>query len=687
MVRLALRFFGTPRLSLDRAPVKLDRRKAEALLAFLAVEPGEHRRSELALLFWPEQSTSGAKAALRRALCSLTGALGKEWLDIDRSTVSLRQHRRLWCDVSVFREKLSQWGRHPHGTRRVCDGCAEAVTEAVMLQEGDFLSGLTLRDSSAFDEWQHTQAEKLRSSLVDALHALTLFHKESGRGDEALRFARRAVRLEPLDERSHESLMKLFIAGGRRGAAVRLYESFAERLERELGIAPPKSIVELCRHAQTGGSVGAPGGLSIEEQRAFTRLTIFQGVFDSEVASHVADVRLGTLESLGRKGLVEEAGRERLRLAAGTRERFAKGQELSAALQASHGRYYLELLRSEGLEEPLDLGTVAAAWNWACRRNAHDLLEGALDPLHSFVDRKGFYRDGIALFGQALEAVDEGPLLVGLLARQAVLYACTGQLEKARALLESALRLAKEARLPLEIAFCKNRMGHVLFALGSDTRARRCLRESVRDYGELGNASGLCWSLNVLGHLSIGTSQARSMLSESLARGRRAKDRQRVASTLNSLGKDALVRGDLSRARRSLEEALELRRARDHRIGIADSLNNLGGTFLAMRDQASARQCFEEALDLARAIEVRPLVVEVLNGMAGLHQAAGEFHRAAEITSSALYLPGGWRDAKERASARLVELSGALSSRAMETAVAKGRRFDVVDRTGGLRAE
>ncbi len=136
MSSLALRFFGTPRLVLDDQPVKLDRRKAEALLAYLVVEHREHRRSELAVLFWPEQPASSGRAALRRTLCSLTGALGNGWLDVDRHNLALRDTPSLWCDVTAFDRALAR--ARAHG--RVREG-VDALSRAVTLYEGDFLSG------------------------------------------------------------------------------------------------------------------------------------------------------------------------------------------------------------------------------------------------------------------------------------------------------------------------------------------------------------------------------------------------------------------------------------------------------------------------------------------------------------------------------------------------------------------
>ena len=55
MSHLSLFLFGPPRLELDSAPVELRRRKALALLAYLATTRQPHSRDALATLLWPER--------------------------------------------------------------------------------------------------------------------------------------------------------------------------------------------------------------------------------------------------------------------------------------------------------------------------------------------------------------------------------------------------------------------------------------------------------------------------------------------------------------------------------------------------------------------------------------------------------------------------------------------------------
>lgn len=589
MARLELRFFGTFSIRLARRAVKLDRRKAEALLAYLVVEGRPYRRSELALLLWPEQSSPSARSALRRTLFALNEAIGKEWLAVDRDNVGL--HRPgpggLWSDVGAFEVSLARARDHSHGDAAVCADCVEEIARAVLLHRADFLAGLTLRDAPSFDEWQRLRAEHFRELRGRAIEGLVGFHTARGTHEEALLWARERVRQDPLDEACHEALLVTLLAAGRRGAALRLYEAYERRLERELGIEPPASMRELLRR---------PRPIAAR----------------SPVVTPLPS---------------------------------------SPVLQPSF-----------------------AAWRDACQRRDIRAIDGSLERLHDFVDRRGFYREGIELLEVALGAADEGSILGRILARQGALYGCIGHLAKARALIAAGLKAALQDASVAETAFCQNRLGCVLFAQGEYARAMQLLRGSVSRYREASSVSGLPWALNVWGHLSIGSKNARKLLEESLDRARRAEDAQRIASTLNSLGKEALARGDLASAERELKQSLERRQEREHRIGIADTLNNLGHTYVGLRRIRDAERAFEEAFDIARQIEARPLLAEILLGMAELSATENGRERAVELASSALHLRGGWRDARDRARTRLEELTACLPATVAAGALAKGKR-------------
>ena len=65
MSHLALFLLGPPQIKLDNTPIEFDRRKAVALLAYLAVTGETHSRDTLATLLWSDYDQQRARAALR----------------------------------------------------------------------------------------------------------------------------------------------------------------------------------------------------------------------------------------------------------------------------------------------------------------------------------------------------------------------------------------------------------------------------------------------------------------------------------------------------------------------------------------------------------------------------------------------------------------------------------------------
>ena len=59
MSRINLILLGSPRIEHDGVSIKVDTRKAVALMAYVAVAGGVHRRDTLATLLWPEVDQGG----------------------------------------------------------------------------------------------------------------------------------------------------------------------------------------------------------------------------------------------------------------------------------------------------------------------------------------------------------------------------------------------------------------------------------------------------------------------------------------------------------------------------------------------------------------------------------------------------------------------------------------------------
>ncbi len=243
MPKLTIRLFGSPEIELGGRPVETDRRKAVALLAYLAVTGVPQSRDALAALFWPDFDSSRAFAYLRRTLWELGQALGEGVVAAERELVRLDPRADVWVDVGAFQE-LTKSG--------AAGDLAARLEEAAALYRGDFMAGFSLRDSPAFDEWQLGQSESLRRQLAESLALLSRTCAGQGEADAAVAHARRWLALDTFNEEAHRWLMELYARTGQRSAAMRQYETCARLLEEELGVQPEKETLALYERVRRG---------------------------------------------------------------------------------------------------------------------------------------------------------------------------------------------------------------------------------------------------------------------------------------------------------------------------------------------------------------------------------------------------------------------------------------------------
>lgn len=248
MGRLVLRLFGTFQVGCDGEPLEgFHSSKVRALLAYLAVESGHpHRRQTLATLLWGEYADTSAQTSLRSALSNLRKILAL-WmpedelplLTITRQDVTFNgDHPEYWVDVLEFDALITAVQTHPHQGLIHCPICIPQLARLVALYQGGFLSGLTLADSPAFDEWRVLQQESRHRQMMYALGALTAHYSAAGQYDQAIRYARRQIELAPWKETAHQDLMTALALSGQRNAALHQYEACRSILQDELGVEP-----------------------------------------------------------------------------------------------------------------------------------------------------------------------------------------------------------------------------------------------------------------------------------------------------------------------------------------------------------------------------------------------------------------------------------------------------------------
>ena len=250
-----LTLFGAPTLERNGRSQPLKRRKARALLAYLAVTQKAHPRETIVALLWPDHDRQQGRADLSRTLSNLRTVLGADYILADREQIALNDKTALWVDVIHFRHQLDAC-REIAAEEMDDDGC-QKLAAAVDCYQADFLAGFTLPDCLAFDEWQLLQTEGLRRDLSWALEKLA--HAYEARSDltQAIVYAQRWVGLDPLQEPAQRRLIALYGRNGQRAEAHRQYQTCERLLAEEMGIAPEPETTQLYEQIRQGEA--APG--------------------------------------------------------------------------------------------------------------------------------------------------------------------------------------------------------------------------------------------------------------------------------------------------------------------------------------------------------------------------------------------------------------------------------------------
>jgi DNA-binding SARP family transcriptional activator len=232
-----LTLLGTFELECAGVEVRLPM-SAQRLVAFVALQEHPVLRAYAAGSLWPDTSEERAHANLRSALWRLHRC-GHRLIDATGDQL------RLGADVRVdLRE-------------------TEALARRVLLCNNGNGSDLEL-DPSAFagdllpdwyEEWIMLERERFRALRLRALDAVCERLILAGRLDDALDAGHAAVAGEPLRESAHRALVRVHLAEGNTGEAVRQYRLFRRLLLEGLGLEPSGRMEELMRSIRTMDTV------------------------------------------------------------------------------------------------------------------------------------------------------------------------------------------------------------------------------------------------------------------------------------------------------------------------------------------------------------------------------------------------------------------------------------------------
>ncbi|MFZ1125652.1 MAG: BTAD domain-containing putative transcriptional regulator [Candidatus Baltobacteraceae bacterium] len=354
---LDVRLLGAVELSFAGAPVRFGApSRALALLAYLALRRRPLPRDAVAFTLWPDAPEEEAHANLRRHLYALTKALpaadGVPWLVADKKSVGWNPNAPARVDVVEF-ERLA--------------ASEEALEEAVRLYRGPFLAGVD-------DEWVEPERERLRDLAIGALARLTARERDPLR---AAGYAQQLLRIDPWREDALRDLIRLRHASGDRAGALREYREFAERLVREIGVAPMPETTALYERIASG-TAPPPRRVEAAVEARRTNLPapatplLGRGEALGELRRALGETRLLTLVGTGGIGKTRLA----LQLGADSLDAFADGVWLVDLATAGDGAQAAAALGAAvGVDESAADAPLEAAVRLLRRKQALLLLD------------------------------------------------------------------------------------------------------------------------------------------------------------------------------------------------------------------------------------------------------------------------------------------------------------------------
>jgi DNA-binding SARP family transcriptional activator len=248
---LTLQLFGWWHLTRGGAPLTLGRRE-QRLTSFLALR-GTRTRSHVAGSLWPDGGEDKARNNLRAAVLHVKERV-PDLLLVTRPALGLADCVRVDVHDYLDQLRLAETARDERAMTTILGG------------DHDLLPGW-------YDDWVILEREQLQLVRLRTLQRIARHALESGDSDTAILTAHEAVRLEPLYEPAHATLIRAHLADGDPAGAVRQYRRLARALASELGIGPSPQVEELVRPVISGDRRNHRRQLSPSYRRADTSLS------------------------------------------------------------------------------------------------------------------------------------------------------------------------------------------------------------------------------------------------------------------------------------------------------------------------------------------------------------------------------------------------------------------------------
>jgi predicted ATPase/DNA-binding SARP family transcriptional activator len=254
---MQVRLFGELEAEHAGVPVPVRGTKQRALLALLALRPGQPVSADKLIdVLWGDGQAAHPANALQAQIGQLRRTLGATAILTTEAGYALDAGPE---DVDVVRfEQLAAKGRHLFEEGQTALA-STALSEALRLRRGEPLADFTY---AGFFDAERTRLDEL---ILVAIETRVEADLMLGRHGELVGELEALCRAHPLRERLWELLMLALYRAGRQAEALRAYTEARDRLVGELGIDPGPALRELeARILAQDPSLAAAGPAGLE---------------------------------------------------------------------------------------------------------------------------------------------------------------------------------------------------------------------------------------------------------------------------------------------------------------------------------------------------------------------------------------------------------------------------------------
>ncbi|MGH2509352.1 MAG: AfsR/SARP family transcriptional regulator, partial [Ktedonobacteraceae bacterium] len=245
-LKFAAYAFGEPSVLLDGQPVKRWRMARAMELFFFLLDLGHPISKESILTaLWPEYDEQTTQI-FHNTIYYLRKLLGEACVVFRPTGYSLDlaacYGEQVWYDVQEFQQQRREAEQFLTAGNDTL--AKEAYLKMVQLYRGDY-------GRSFYSDWCTFRRDELRAAYLDARRQLAQIAWNAEAWNESAEHWHQMLRLDNCLEEAHYGLMRCYVRQGKRGTALRQYQSCREILAEELGVQPSQAIQNLYQRLTT----------------------------------------------------------------------------------------------------------------------------------------------------------------------------------------------------------------------------------------------------------------------------------------------------------------------------------------------------------------------------------------------------------------------------------------------------